>query len=225
MGGARSSAPRLVLPKEKLDEAIDEAVRRLPAEARPGAAKQFHDAYREGEQAAVQALQQRQGSGADAKAGPARAAPQPEPAAKPAVTELPAVSRTINPMTGEEFEKLPRAGMVDPKRIRTAQDSADRVFRAQETDRPAKSILETTNELIGNPQKASEIDPIRIFELDGKVYTLDHRRLVAHRLADVPIRYRKATSAEVRAAQRPSRYSERGKLSTDSDGMEIRIRQ
>ena len=39
--------------------------------------------------------------------------------------------------------------------------------------------------------------PIRLFERDGKVYTLDHRRLVAARLAGKPLRYEKVSQNEV----------------------------
>lgn len=42
-------------------------------------------------------------------------------------------------------------------------------------------------------------DPNRYqtFEHDGRTYTLDHRRLVSHRLADVPIQYRQAMPEEI----------------------------
>ncbi|GAB6052269.1 hypothetical protein JCM17960_10890 [Magnetospira thiophila] len=63
------------------------------------------------------------------------------------------------------------------------------------------------------------IPPVRIAEIDGQVYTLDHRRVVAYREAGKPIPYRKATAEEVREA-----LGKQDKMTTRNEGMEIRIR-
>ncbi|WP_420724824.1 hypothetical protein [Hwanghaeella sp. LZ110] len=66
--------------------------------------------------------------------------------------------------------------------------------------------------------KADDIPPIRIYERDGKISTLDHRRLIAAREAGTDIRYRKATPEEIRNGLRR-------KKTTLSDGESIAIKK
>ena len=103
--------------------------------------------------------------------------------------QIPSVSKTENPMEKREYDSLPENGKVDPKRIRTTQDTISRRFR------DGKSLEETRDDFAAG--KADDIPPIRIYERDGKISTLDHRRLIAAREAGTDIRYRKATPSEV----------------------------
>ncbi len=127
---------------------------------------------------------------------------------------LPEISRTRNPMTPDAFRKLPDSGTIDPFRIRSAQDSVRKTFR----DR--RSLEEMIEGLRSGKVRPEDIPPILIVEADGKVITLDHRRLVAFREAGISIHYRKATSEEMREA-----VEEVGKWTTIDDGMSIRIRK
>jgi len=68
----------------------------------------------------------------------------------------------------------------------------------------------------GNSHPA-DVKPIRTFVQDGKTYTLDNRRLIAHDLAGVKINTRPATGAEL--------SKELGtKFTTRNDGTIIGIR-
>jgi hypothetical protein len=121
-------------------------------------------------------------------------------------------------MTVEEFEKLPQSGAVDANRIRTLQEGVSPKFRPNPETGEEPTLLATVNELRINPVAAEKYGPIRIFAHEDGVFSLDHRRLVAHRLANVPVRYRIATPQEVSLEMRRKFDRESG------DGLTIRIR-
>lgn len=101
------------------------------------------------------------------------------------------VSKAENPISAKEFAQLPDSGSIDPKRLRTMQDSAGPTFRDKKT-------LEATIEGLRNGTiKPEDIPPVRVTEVNGEVYTLDHRRLIAFREAGVPIGYQKVNSEDV----------------------------
>ena len=84
--------------------------------------------------------------------------------------------------------------------------------------RDDRSLEETIESLRSGKIKPEDIPPIRIGEINGEIYTLDHRRLVAFREAGLPIRYQKATKRELE--------EESGrKMKTRSDGNHINIRK
>ncbi len=64
--------------------------------------------------------------------------------------------------------------------------------------------------------KPEDIPPVRIGEVNGEVYTLDHRRLVTFREAGIPVTYRKASARELKRE---------GGNKLTGNGMEIRIRK
>ncbi|MCB1154472.1 hypothetical protein KDL45_12535, partial [bacterium] len=130
---------------------------------------------------------------------------------------LPSKSVTVNPYTVDEFRALPQSGTLDPKRIRTMQNSVNDEFR------DGRRLVDTIKELKSGETKTIHIDPIRIGEIDGQVFTLDHRRVVAHRLAGIPIKYRKVTPAEIKRAQKGWKNRKKGKMTTNDNGMSIRI--
>ncbi len=84
---------------------------------------------------------------------------------------LPDVSRTENPISAKEFAQLPDTGTIDPKRIQTMQDSIRPEFKDDRT------LTETIEGLRSGKIKPEEIPPVRIGELYGDIYTLDHRRM------------------------------------------------
>ena len=121
--------------------------------------------------------------------------------------QIPSVSKTENPMEKREYDSLPENGKINPKRIRTMQDTISRRFR------DGKSLEETRDDFAAG--KADDIPPIRIYERDGKVWTLDHRRLIAAREAGKDLQYRKATAAEI--------ARDGWKNTSENDGHSLRI--
>lgn len=71
--------------------------------------------------------------------------------------------------------------------------------------------------LISGSLKPEDVTPIRIFEIDGKLWSLDNRRLYAFQQANKPIPYVMASPQEV-AKEAPS------KMTTKNDGRSIRLR-
>jgi hypothetical protein len=62
----------------------------------------------------------------------------------------------------------------------------------------------------------NEVDPVRLFYKDGKLYSLDNRRLWAFKEAGKSMPYRMATPEEVSA--------EAYKFTTKNDGASVRVR-
>jgi hypothetical protein len=65
--------------------------------------------------------------------------------------------------------------------------------------------------------KPEQIEPIALYSYKGMLVSADHRRLVAARLAGVPVRYRLATPKEMARATRE-------KFDLDSSLFRIEIR-
>ncbi|MFG3643429.1 polymorphic toxin-type HINT domain-containing protein [Micromonospora sp. NPDC047762] len=79
---------------------------------------------------------------------------------------------------------------LDARDIHFTQDSASNQF----SDHPG-TLLEMAEDL--KRGKKLNIPAIRVFEENGKMYTLDNRRLLAYQIANKPIRTKKATGREV----------------------------
>jgi hypothetical protein len=62
-----------------------------------------------------------------------------------------------------------------------------------------------------------DVPAIRILERDGKLFTLDNRRLEAFRRAGIDVPVRKASPQEI--------VDEAWKFTTDNDGVSVRIRE
>jgi len=99
---------------------------------------------------------------------------------------------------------------IDPKTVRFSQDSIKSSFKG------GGSIDELTEGLRSGTIKPGDVPAIRVFERDGKLFTLDNRRLEAFRRAGVEIPYRQATSEEV--------MNEAWKFTTKNAGESIRVR-
>ena len=63
---------------------------------------------------------------------------------------------------------------------------------------------------------AADVPAIRVFEKNGKTFSLDNRRLKAFQAAGVPIRTVKATAQEI--------ADEAWKMTTKTDGLTIKVR-
>ncbi|CCQ72499.1 hypothetical protein [Magnetospira sp. QH-2] len=125
--------------------------------------------------------------------------------------KLPHVSKTKNPLSAEEFEALPDEGTIDPLRLRTMQSDIKRQFKTG-----GQVPLENTIDDIRNGKYTP---PVRIVEIDRKVYTLDHRRVVAYRIAGQPIPYRKVSAIDSGISDEIKK-----KLTSRNSGMAVRIR-
>ena len=86
-------------------------------------------------------------------------------------------------------------GRIDPNKVRFMQDSISSDIR----DKDGKSYpLDTfVKGLKDGTIKSENVEPIRIFEKDRQLYTLDNRRLQAYQEAGVQAPYRTATPDEI----------------------------
>ncbi|NKB54916.1 MAG: hypothetical protein GKS00_01115 [Alphaproteobacteria bacterium] len=125
--------------------------------------------------------------------------------------KLPNKSATKNPMTKAEFDALKDSGEIDPNRIRPMQNTIKRDFQ------DGRSLEQMVRELLDGTGKP--IEKIRIAAIGEHVFTLDHRRLIAHRLAGKNIQYRKATPEEIAKAT----GGRKPKMSTKNSGISIEI--
>ncbi len=104
----------------------------------------------------------------------------------PSVEEgMPKETETVDPYTGTDLDNgfEPAAGL-DPDRVSTLQDGVCSHFQAArgQTGAPVKDLVDQLVES-GGVAAGDEIPPIRIFQCDNRVFSLDHRRLYAYRVA------------------------------------------
>ena len=100
-------------------------------------------------------------------------------------------------------------GLANPRRIRFTQDNYRRTFG------DGRSIIDLADALKAESANANTVPPIRVFERNGQVFSLDNRRLLTFKLANSPeIRVISATRAEVR----------RRRFSTRINGIGIEVR-
>ena len=100
--------------------------------------------------------------------------------------------------------------MLSPQSIRFSQNSVQATFK------DGRSIEEVAAGLRSGRINPNEVPPIRLVERDGKLFTLDNRRLEAFRRAQVEVPARMATPREIAEAG--------WKFTTQNDGESIRIR-
>ena len=99
---------------------------------------------------------------------------------------------------------------VNPAKIHFMQDSVKGTFKDKTTIKALKEALES------GKIDPKTVEPIRVWERDGKIFTLDHRRLVAFQEAGIPIPVVQATQEEV--------IEEAWKMTTRTGGRTIRVR-
>ena len=111
--------------------------------------------------------------------------------------------------------QLEASGTIDPSKVAFSQDSVSPNFK----DPQYGSIDDLAEGLRNGTIDPNSVEPIRLVEIDGKIQSLDNRRLEAFRQAGVEIPYRLATPAEYSEAVR------RGRFSTRNGGTSVRIRR
>lgn len=89
-------------------------------------------------------------------------------------------------LTSAEFTNLPIIGVIDPRTIRYSQDSAASVFKS-----PYGNIDDFIQGLRTGEIDPATVEPIRIIQREGKVFTLDNRRLYSFEQAGIEIPYQK----------------------------------
>ena len=124
------------------------------------------------------------------------------------VGEARAFLKAITFLEKKEFQTLAKTGMINPKTIRFSQDNIAANFKSGES-------VNLLIERLKNGEKI-DIEPIRIVEYEGLVYTLDNRRLFAYRKANVPIPYQKLDKIPT---------NEMRKFSTLNNGRVIEVRK
>ncbi|WP_083755909.1 RHS repeat-associated core domain-containing protein [Methanosarcina acetivorans] len=105
-----------------------------------------------------------------------------------------------------------KSGMIDPSKVRYTQSSISRTF--SNSDETVDDLIEGLKNGNVDPSK---VEPIRIFEMNGKLYSLDHRRLYAYKQVGLDIPYEYASPAQIRKDWDK-------KLTTTNDGVSIKIR-
>ena len=101
-------------------------------------------------------------------------------------------------------------GMIDARSVRFSQNSIAASFRG------GGSVDELAAGLRNGTIDAKSIPAIRLVERDGKLYSLDNRRLYAAQRAGVKIPYRMATPEEI--------LKERFKFTTTNGGAGVEVR-
>jgi hypothetical protein len=137
--------------------------------------------------------------------GPASAAAEAEVLATATANTRPSY------LTAAEFADLPRTGTIDPRVVRYSQDSAGANFKP-----PFGSVDEFAQGLKLGEINPASIDPVRIVEREGKIFTLDNRRLYGFEQAGVDIPYIKLDAIPKR---------ELFKFTTTNDGTSILMRK
>ncbi|MFD4948868.1 DUF6531 domain-containing protein [Streptomyces sp. NPDC058409] len=116
----------------------------------------------------------------------------------------------VRPKPGAGAAGLPAQGEISPLAVRFSQDSIKGTFKN------GQSVQDLVDALKAGRVVASDLPPIRVFRQNGKIYTLDNRRLYAFREAGVNIRFTRASAEEVQ--------SESWKMTTRNDGTSIVVR-
>jgi hypothetical protein len=84
-------------------------------------------------------------------------------------------------------------GLIDASKVRFTQDSAGSTFS------DGGSVLDLANGMAKTGKAPAGLPPIRLFEQNGKLYSLDNRRLFAGQYAGAKLPYRMATPGEIAA--------------------------
>jgi RHS repeat-associated protein len=114
------------------------------------------------------------------------------------------------PGGGESTTKLASTGEISPELVRFTQDSISPTFKA------GGKVGDLASGLKSGTVDPESVQRIRIFEKDGKLYTLDNRRLAAFKEAGKPVPYTVASPKEV--------TQEGYKFTTKNDGKSVRVR-
>ena len=102
------------------------------------------------------------------------------------------------------------SGSVDPSLVRFTQSSIKNEFS------DGRAVDDLVIELREGTVEPSSVPPIRTFEVNGQLYTLDNRRLYAYQRAGISVPTRPATGAEINR--------ENYKFTTPNGGQDILVR-
>jgi len=105
---------------------------------------------------------------------------------------------------------IPGVTLAEPNIIRFTQESIKNTFKDGHT------LRELIDDLKAGRVSADDLPAIRIFEKDGKIFSLDNRRLKAFQEAGVQIRTIPANEDEI--------ANEAFKFTTTNNGTSIRVR-
>ncbi|MEU7012481.1 RHS repeat-associated core domain-containing protein [Streptomyces sp. NPDC046385] len=105
---------------------------------------------------------------------------------------------------------FPARGTISPKAVRFSQDSISGSFS------DGRSLSQAIDDLAAGRKTANDFPAIRVFQQDGKLYTLDNRRLYVFKEAGVSINFTRAIAEEV--------AGQSWKMTTRNDGTSIRVR-
>jgi|GEM_PF-1146861 len=129
----------------------------------------------------------------------------------PLAIDLPlAIAPGIPAGAGALCIKITKGGLLDPSTIRFTQDSIKSTFK------DGRSLQGLIDDLKAGRITADDLPAIRVFERDGKIYSLDNRRLKAFQEAGISVRTKPATAEEI--------ANEAFKFTSKNDGISIRIR-
>ncbi|WP_432401409.1 hypothetical protein [Wukongibacter sp. M2B1] len=106
--------------------------------------------------------------------------------------------------------KIKTKGYIDPKKVRFTQSSISKKFGNKDM------IDEAIKGLKSGEIKNSDFNAIEVFELDGKIYSLDNRRLYVHQKSGKKIKYKFVSNSTV--------LDDFWKFTTKNDGTSIRVR-
>jgi RHS repeat-associated protein len=104
------------------------------------------------------------------------------------------------------------SGSIAARAVRFTQDSIGQTFKGGKG-----SVLQLGQDLANGDVSAEDLPPIRLFEQDGKTYSLDNRRLFAGQMANADLPYTAATQAEL-DAELPWKFT------TNNEGTGIMVR-
>lgn len=116
---------------------------------------------------------------------------------------------TSDPTPPEDPDENCHYKLINPSDVGYTQDSISPNFK---DGSDVKSLILKLKEGIIT---ADDVDPIRIFEMNGKLMSIDNRRLYAFKKAGVNIRYRWATKKEISSRR----------ISTKDNGETIKVRK
>ena len=95
--------------------------------------------------------------------------------------ELRAIYRGLSYLGKREFGALAKTGTINPNSIRFSQNNISETFKKGEDVQSLINVLKSGKQV--------NIEPIRIVEKEGMVFSLDNRRLYAYQQAGVEIPY------------------------------------
>jgi len=107
------------------------------------------------------------------------------------------------------FSSLAKIGKIDPSEIRYSQNSISSTFKN------GQKVSELIDNLKNGYINPSDVEPIRIVEKDGRIYSLDNRRLYAFKEAGVDVPY-------IKLDEIPKNQT--FKFTTENEGTSIFIR-